>query len=143
MPKRRLPHCLIDRSGAAAIEFAIVGPIFILILMGLLAFGIYFGAAHSVQKLAADAARTAVAGLDEAERIRLTRRFITTNGSEYILLDPQFLDVEVADSKKDGSQFRIVVEYDATQLPIWNLYRDLPLPGKRIVRSATIRVGGI
>ncbi|MEZ5811568.1 MAG: TadE/TadG family type IV pilus assembly protein [Rhizobiaceae bacterium] len=143
MLKQRFPNCLLDRSGAAAVEFAIVGPIFMLILMGLLAFGIYFGAAHSVQQLAADAARTAVAGLDEAERIQLAKRFISTNGGEYILIDPQFLAVDVADSRKDGSQFRVVVEYDAAHLPMWNLYRDLPLPGRLIVRSAIIRVGGI
>ena len=57
--------------GASAVEFAIVGPVFVLLMMGMIAYGIYFGAVHSVQQLAADAARASVAGLDESERIWL------------------------------------------------------------------------
>jgi Flp pilus assembly protein TadG len=49
-------------SGTAAVEFAILLPFYLFFLLGMLAYGIYFGAAHSVQQLAADAARTAIAG---------------------------------------------------------------------------------
>lgn len=132
-----------DNSGASAIEFAILAPVFLFILFGLLSFGIYIGATNSIQQLAADAARIAVAGLNEAERIKLTERYIEKNGGNYVLIDPDNLRVSVADSAKDPSQFNVTVEYDATSLPVWNLYRGLPMPGKRIVRSATIRVGGI
>ena len=52
-----------DRSATSAIEFAILSPLFIFFVMGMVAYGIYFGAAHSVQQIAADAARTAIAGL--------------------------------------------------------------------------------
>ncbi len=47
-------------DGAAAVEFAIVSPVFLLIVVGILAYGLYFGAANSVQQLAADAARAAM-----------------------------------------------------------------------------------
>jgi len=43
-------------EGAAALEFAILAPAFLLLGAGMLAYAIYFGAAHSVQQLAADAA---------------------------------------------------------------------------------------
>lgn len=132
-----------NRSGAAAIEFAILGPVFILILFGFIAYGIYFSAASSIQQLAADAARTAVAGLNEAERVTLTENFIRNNAGGYVFIDAEHLKVTVGDSDKDSAQFKVTVEYDASNLPVWNLYRDLPMPGKKIVRTATIRLGGI
>jgi len=42
-----------DPGGAGAIEFAIVAPLFLLILLGLLVYGIYLGSVHSVEQLAA------------------------------------------------------------------------------------------
>ncbi|TIM19494.1 MAG: pilus assembly protein, partial [Mesorhizobium sp.] len=56
--KRKL-HQFREQSGTSAIEFALLAPIFILLLLGMVAYGIYFGASHSVQQIAADAARTA------------------------------------------------------------------------------------
>ncbi|GLS32839.1 TadE-like protein [Mesorhizobium albiziae] len=62
-----------NTSATAAIEFALLFPIFILLFLGMIAYGIYFGASHSVQQIAADAARVAIAGLDETERQTLGR----------------------------------------------------------------------
>ena len=55
-------------SGAAALEFAVVLPVFLAVMLGILAYGIYFGAVHSAAQLAADAARASVAGLSDDER---------------------------------------------------------------------------
>ena len=49
--------------------------------LGMLAYGIYFGAAHSLQQLTADAARTAVAGLSDSERQQLVSNFINANAA--------------------------------------------------------------
>jgi Flp pilus assembly protein TadG len=49
-----------------------LAPLFILLLLGMVAYGIYFGASHSVQQIAADGARTAIAGLNQTERQALT-----------------------------------------------------------------------
>ncbi|RVD33089.1 pilus assembly protein, partial [Mesorhizobium sp. M4A.F.Ca.ET.020.02.1.1] len=54
-----------DAVGTTAVEFAMLAPLFILLLLGMVAYGIYFGASHSVQQIAADAARTAIAGLNQ------------------------------------------------------------------------------
>lgn len=132
-----------SRSGTSAVEFAIVSPLFLLFLLGLLAYGIYFGASHSVQQIAADAARTAIAGLNETERNRLASDYIRLNAAGYPFVDPGKLTVDARDSSADGDQFVITISYDASDLPIWNLLRDLPLPAQTIHRSSTIRVGGI
>lgn len=132
-----------ETSGAAAVEFALLLPLYLFLVLGMTAYGIYFGAAHSVQQLSADAARTAVAGLDARERQDLARQFIERNADGYLFIDLDRLTVEVGDSGADASQFDVTLSYDARQLPIWGLWERLPMPSKTILRRATIRMGGI
>ncbi|MCB1385330.1 MAG: pilus assembly protein [Nitratireductor sp.] len=133
----------LDRSGASAVEFAIIAPLFLLMMFGMIAYGIYFGAAHSVQQLAADAARASVAGLSTAERASLARAFLEANSGDYALLDAKHLSIETAASASDPNQFTVSLTYDAVNLPIWEMYPPIPLPDKIIARSSTIRLGGI
>jgi Flp pilus assembly protein TadG len=139
----RSRNFLLSNAGTSAIEFAIVAPLFIFLVLGMIAYGIYFGAAHSVQQLAADAARTAIAGLDETERQTLAQHFIDVNAGGYSFIEADKLEVEVNDNPDDEQQFVVSVQYDAGNLPIWRFLTRLPLPGKTISRSSTIRLGGI
>jgi Flp pilus assembly protein TadG len=132
-----------DKRGTSAVEFAFLAPLFLLILLGMVAYGIYFGAAHSVQQLAADAARTAVAGIDSTDRQNLVSAFISRNAAGYAFVDPDKLVVEARDSSADGTQFVVSVSYDARNLPIWDLLPDLPMPEVIIARRSTIRIGGL
>ncbi|WP_245523668.1 TadE/TadG family type IV pilus assembly protein, partial [Mesorhizobium sp. M8A.F.Ca.ET.167.01.1.1] len=104
----------------------------LLLLLGMVAYGIYFGASHSVQQIAADAARTAIAGLNQTERQALVTDFISHDITGYPFVGPKKLTVDATDSTVDGSQFVVSVSYDARNLPIWNLFRTLPLPGTTI-----------
>lgn len=132
----------IDQGGASAVEFALLMPIYLLLVLGVLAYGIYFGAAHAVQQLAADAARVAVAGLDDAERADLVHAYAKANLKGYGLLDPERLEIVPEPSPFDQDQFLVTVSYDASALPIWNLYPPLPLPSPTIAYRSTIRNGG-
>lgn len=132
-----------NRAGTSAIEFALLSPLFLLFFFGMTAYGIYFGASHSVQQIAADAARTAIAGLSEAERSTLAAEFINRNAGGYPFVDPQHIVADTYGSAGDGNQFVVAVRYDARALPIWNLLDGLPLPGMTITRQSTIRIGGI
>jgi Flp pilus assembly protein TadG len=136
-------RCLQDKSGTGAIEFALLAPLFILLLLGMAAYGIYFGASHSIQQIAADAARTAIAGLNAGERQTLVTHFIDNNASGYPFVDIRRLTFAANDNPSDSNQFVVSITYDASSLPIWNLLRDLPMPGMTISRKATIRIGGI
>jgi Flp pilus assembly protein TadG len=131
-----------DRRGTSAIEFAILAPVFLLMLGGMLAYGIYFGAAHSLSQLAADAARTSLAGLDSAERSRLVTAFLTANAGDYMLINPRRLTFTIGDKPSDPNQYRVTLVYDAADLPIWALSPPLPLPSKIMNYSSTIRLGG-
>jgi len=139
-PVKRLAS---DRTAVAAIEFAILAPLYLLMLMGMVAYGIYFGASHSVQQLSADAARASIAGLTSTERRAIASSFIASNAAGYPFIDPSKLVVEIGDSPTDSSQFDVIVRYDAAHLPIWNLFRGLNMPDQTISRRATIRMGGL
>jgi hypothetical protein len=130
-------------DGGAAVEFAILAPVYLMMLAGMLAYGLYFGAAHSLQQLAADAARVAIAGLDWHERNYLVGRYLDLHAGEYMLIDRNFLSYEIGDDPNDVTQYRVLLRYDAVQLPIWNLYPPLPKPSRFLVHSATIREGGL
>lgn len=131
-----------DEKGASAVEFALVMPVFLLLVLGALAYGIYFGAAHSVQQLAADAARVSVAGLNSEERCDLVRDYIERNASAYVLIDSEKLSFSAAPSESDPNQFLVELAYDVTALPIWNIYPPIPMPGQTIRFASTIRNGG-
>jgi Flp pilus assembly protein TadG len=132
-----------DRSAVAAVEFALLLPLYLFLLLGMTAYGIYFGAAHSVQQLSADAARRAVAGLSPDERQQMARQFIDRNAEGYLFIDPARLTIDVGDSTNDTGQFDVTISYDASDLPIWGLWERLPMPSRIILRRSTIRMGGI
>ena len=129
-------------AGTSAVEFAIVSPLLIMLLFGMVAYGIYLGASHSIQQIAADAARTAVAGLNAGERVSLAENYIDRNAGTYPFVDPSKLTLDIRDNPADADEFIVAVRYDARDLPIWNLLPDLPMPGMTIRHSSTIRVGG-
>ncbi|HWK88231.1 MAG TPA: TadE/TadG family type IV pilus assembly protein [Xanthobacteraceae bacterium] len=135
----RLSRC---RSGVAAIEFAIVAPVFFLMVFGLLAYAIYFGMVHSVQQLAADAARASVAGITSDERAALARSNIANALSSYPLLDPRKLTVAAAPSGTDPNLFAVDLRYDASANTIFALEGIVPMPPRVIERQAVIRRGG-
>jgi Flp pilus assembly protein TadG len=142
MLSRRLHEFGPASDGAAALEFAILAPVFLLFVSGLLAYGIYFGAAHSVEQLAADAARTSIGGLTDTERATLVGRYLADSASSYLLIDPEALHYSVGLLPSDPDEYRVTVSYDASNLPIWDLYVPLPLPSHTITYASVIRIGG-
>ncbi|MGQ0673301.1 MAG: TadE/TadG family type IV pilus assembly protein [Hyphomicrobium sp.] len=131
-----------DRSGASAVEFAVVLPVFLMLMLGILAHGIYYGAAHCTAQLAADAARASVAGLDDAERTSIAKGVIAKTASMYPLLIADKIAVEAAASASDPTEFMVAVRYDSAHLPIWSFSKLIPLPSKIIQRTAVIKRGG-
>ncbi|AHB48025.1 pilus biosynthesis protein TadE [Hyphomicrobium nitrativorans NL23] len=130
------------QDGSIAVEFALIFPVALIFFMGLLAYGIYFGAAHSVQQLAADAARASVGGLDDAERASIARAHVSASGGAYPLLNLDRISVFAASLGADPSQFEVRVAFDSADLPIWVLSGLVPLPSKTIERAAVVKRGG-
>lgn len=130
------------RSGSSAVEFALIAPVFFMALFSLIGYGIYLGAAHSVQQIAADAARTAVAGMDSTERQQLVQDYLTKTTMNQGLIDKKNLSMQVSNDPLNPNQFTVSIDYDASSLPIFSLY-SYAVPNTHIRRTATMRVGGI
>lgn len=126
-----------DRSGSAAVEFAIVGPVFILMLVAMVVYGGWFWLAQSVQTTASEAARAAVAGLDEAERDSLVQAIAARSHS--VGLEPERLSLAV---RSEAGVLTVDAAYDASDHPVMMLKGLLPAPPVLIQRSAVIRAGG-
>lgn len=139
---QKLAFLMKCRAGGSAVEFAIVAPILFLSLFSLIGYGIYLSAAHSVQQIAADAARTAVAGLNEAERKQLVQDFLSKSTMDHALLDRDNFNVDVKEDPRNPNQFTVSVDYDASNLPIFALY-SYAMPDTHIRRFSTMRIGGI
>lgn len=69
----RLTH---SEQAAAIVEMALVLPLFLTLVMGILVYGQYFMLAHSVQQAANDGARAAIVGLDAADRRAIATRAV-------------------------------------------------------------------
>ncbi|MFT4120922.1 TadE/TadG family type IV pilus assembly protein [Bradyrhizobium sp.] len=130
-----------DENGASAVEFAIMLPVFLTMIFGIVVFGSYLAMIHGIQQLAAEAARTSVAGLSDTERNSLATSYVTTNVADYPLLDARKVNVVAAPSGADANVYVVTVNYDASASFIFSLPFVPPLPPS-ISRSAVIPYGG-
>ena len=134
-------HLLRSETGTSAVEFALVAPLFLAMVFGILVFGSHLAVIHGVQQLAAEAARTSVAGLSDSERQNLANQYIMANVASYPLLNAEKLTVSAAASAADANVFIVTVNYDASQMPFYSLPFVPPL-SPLIARSAAIPRGG-
>lgn len=121
-------------------EFAIVGPILLVIMSGIFTYGGYFLTAHTVQQIANDAARAAIAGLDDEERLSLARQATQAGLRDQTYMRGAVSDVALS---RIESSLSIRVTYDASEDIYWAFQALLPVPSPAISRTATIRMGGL
>lgn len=131
-----------DARGSTAVEFALIFPVALVFLCGVLAYGLYFGAAHAVQQLAADAARASVSGISDAERASLAQSHVAASGGNYPFLSTARITVTAQALAADPTQFEVRVAFNSEDLPIWAFAGLVPLPDKTISRAAIIKRGG-
>src|SRR5437870_3837392 len=103
--RRFRSRMLKDHAGVAAVEFAIVLPMFLALLFGIITYGSYLAAVHGVQQIAAEAARAALAGISDGERASLAQANITSNVSWYPLLSSSRLKLENAATDESTRTF--------------------------------------
>ncbi|MBI1185757.1 MAG: pilus assembly protein [Alphaproteobacteria bacterium] len=139
MQPRRAPQSLRrDQRGAAAVEFALITPLFVALLMGIISYGGYFWLGHTVQQMANDAARASIAGLTDAEREALARESIAA-ASAGGPLPIERLTVAV---ERAGGYVTVRATYDAQGSIFWAFDKLIPMPPRAVARSASIRMGG-
>jgi Flp pilus assembly protein TadG len=128
-----------NQRGASVVEFALLAPIFITLLFGMLGYGQYFYLSHSVQQIANNAARATIAGLTTAERTSIARDAVAREGQAQGSLIAARLGSSVTDT---GGYTTVVVRYDASNIALLRTGL-LPTPGTMIERRALIRNGGV
>ncbi len=127
-----------DRRGAVLVEMALVLPLLVSLLLGLVCYGQYFLIAHSVQQIANDAARATVAGLTPAERAQLANQAATASAGANPEIDASAMTIAVGEH---GRTLSVRVTFDASDRLM--RFPLVPMPSSRIERSAAVLVGGI
>lgn len=128
-----------DRAGTALVEFALVCPMLIVLVVGMLGWGAYFWMAHSVQQVANDAARAAVAGLTGEERASLAKAAATEGATDYAGLDAALVKTTVTER---SDRTVVSVSYDASKTVVFAFAKIAPMPSSKITRQASVRLGG-
>ena len=126
----------------AALEFAIIAPVFLLILLRIAAYGIYFSAVSSLQELTADAARASVAGLSATERATIVTNYVTDSSPQYQLLQGHAITVTTAPFPGDPTRYTVTLRTDISNLPLQVQSGIIPMPSSVIERTAVVRIGG-
>jgi Flp pilus assembly protein TadG len=126
----------------AALEFAMVTPILLLMIFVMLGMGIYLMFVHEVQELASSAARSSVAGLNEAERNTLAAQFVANSVANSALLNAADLSVQTATSGTPATNYSVTISYTLKDTPIPLLASLISVPLKDISRTSTIEFGG-
>jgi Flp pilus assembly protein TadG len=129
------------RRGASAVEFAMLLPVFLTMVFGIVVFGSYLAVVHGLQQLAAEAARSSIAGMSATERASLASSYVSANVGTYPLIAASNVSVNAAASASNPNVFVVTVSYNAAGMFLFSL-PFVPTPPTTIVRSAAIPFGG-
>ena len=128
-----------NQDGSAAVEFAILGPLLVLMLLGIVSYGGCFWISHSIQQLANDAARSTVGGLSTGERQSLAQATLAAEVPTYANLTTSLVNLSESET---GQTITVSIAYDASASVFWAMKNLVPMPSPTIVRTATIQMGG-
>lgn len=135
-PLRRLRR---DRRAAALIEFALLLPMLLSLVMGVICYGQYIWLAHSVQTAANDAARAIVAGMTASERLTLARAAVATDMASVPELRANQIALAV---EEGGARATVKLRVDARALTLLSTGM-VPLPEPIIERRAVVALSAL
>lgn len=130
-------------GGNAAVEFALVTPLLLMLFAGILSFGIYLGAAHTLRQIAAEAARASVAGISDTERASLAQGVVTRSLASGSMFKAGSVGVAVGTSPSDASVYTVTLTYDSSVLGLKSLGKLVPLPPDLLTSTVSVRRGGL
>lgn len=82
-----------DEKGAAAVEFALTGPLFILTILGVMEFGMILSTEALMEGAVRDAARFGVTGQNETERLEIIENIISERTIGLVDVESAAIDV--------------------------------------------------
>ncbi|MDQ0448923.1 TadE/TadG family type IV pilus assembly protein [Methylobacterium aerolatum] len=136
----KLSRC---RRGGAAVEFALIAPVLLLLFAGIAVFGICLGAAHNLRLVAAEAARASIGGVTDAERASLAQTTVTRSLTNGALFRPGSVSVEVGADPTDANVTVVTVRLDASTLGLGSFARLVPQIPAFLTSTVSVRRGGL
>lgn len=128
-------------AGAAAVEFALLVPLLLAIVFGIITYSLYFTVQIAVTEAAAVGARAAVAGLDCNERSDLAKTAVATYFRNYGgFLDP--LQPQPSPVCNAGT-FQLTVSYDISSFKLGMMGGFVPVPSTNPTATVTVSTGGM
>jgi len=131
--RRRL---LRDERGAALVEMAMVLPVLMLLIMGIIVYGQWLACANALQQSANEGARASLSGLSQEERALTARETVADSLSHYDSIDQRKVVIGIQD---DGTTLNVTVNYDMSDQSVMKL-PFVPIPDKVVSRSAAVRL---
>ena len=131
--RRRL---LRDERGAALVEMAMVLPVLMLLIMGIIVYGQWLACANALQQSANEGARASLSGLSQEERALTARQTVTDSLSHYGDIDQRKVMIGIQD---DGTTLNVTVNYDMSDQSVMKL-PFVPIPDQVVSRSAAVRL---
>jgi Flp pilus assembly protein TadG len=121
------------------LEFALVLPLFLGLLSGIVGYGGYFWRAHALQQIANDAARASLPGLTAVERQALATAAIGSELEQVGGIAPADVTTRVAEG---SGALTVQLSYDASADAFLRISL-IPMPSTTIRRVAAVRLGGL
>lgn len=114
-------------EGVVALEFALIAPVFLVLVLGTMVFAIYFATAVAVTHAAGEGARASIAGLDATDRASLAQARVSQVFAAYApLLDATKATVTPAAGATAGT-FQVRVSYPLNDFGFGGFYALLAL----------------
>jgi len=129
-----------ETRGTSAIEFAIVAPVFFVLVFGIVIYGAYFASLSLVNHIAYEAARATVNGLSDDERASLAE----ARANELIGDFSGFLHaaaITVSSGPQSDGIYAVTVQYHFDDLGLSGLTL-LPLPPSNETATYAVSHGG-
>jgi Flp pilus assembly protein TadG len=129
---------LCNRRGTAALEFAIVGPLFLILILNVVIYALYFVAQIAIVAAASEGARASIPGISAAERTTLATSTATSVLQGYApLVIPSRAIVMARAVPANAGLFQVTVAYT---VPFSSVL--VPLPSTIPSFTATVSTGG-
>lgn len=130
-----------DDRGTAAMEFALVFPLFMLVLVAIIDFGQYFAVRMAIVHAATEGARASVAGITEAERQSFASARVREVVGGYAPLVASDDHLSVTAATASAGLFRVDVAYTIPPEALIS-YGFNPLPAGPVSHSVLVSYGG-
>lgn len=132
-----------DCDGATAIEFALLLPVFLMLVFGIIVYGLYFATSIAVTYAASEGARASEAGLSDGERESLAAAAADAVIADYApLLTLSSATITAGPEAGNDGLFQVTVAYDFHSFGLGGLGALLPIPTTNPSASVVVSHGG-